>query len=175
MNSYTEEVAEAPPRFPPPSKSDKWERMDYFFSYHLTVGIMWLIIGFIQIYRAKQKGWSLHTKTNWKAHRIFGRVAIFVLIAHTFLFSAMVYENPVNQHPIIIFGYVGVIFHSISNMCLGIMTAIKASRSADDDEKSEYVQKHKMYMFFVYSRTTMGSGTIRIAAWLLWLVGHFLS
>ncbi len=117
----------------------------------------------------------MDTKTNWKAHRIFGRVVVFVLIAHTFLFSAMVYENPVNQHPIIIFGYVGVIFHSISNTCRGIMNAMKASRCVDINEKSEYVRKHKMYMFFVYVRTTMGSGTIRIAAWALWLVGHFLS
>mmetsp|Transcript_14229 Transcript_14229/g.24177 ORF Transcript_14229/g.24177 Transcript_14229/m.24177 type:complete len:269 (-) Transcript_14229:1019-1825(-) len=103
---YSEVVEEAPPRFPPPPKSDKWGRIDYFFCYHLGIGIMWLIVGFIQIYKAKAGGWSLFHKTNWKAHRVFGRVAILIVCAHIFMMAIMTRENPVNQHPIIYSGMV---------------------------------------------------------------------
>jgi hypothetical protein len=91
------------------------------------------------------------------------------------MMAAMTYENPVNQHFIILFGYVGMIFRAISNLLRGFYNAWMAVRSNNQEEKASFMKKHKMYMFFVYARTTMGSGTIRLAAWALWFVGHFLS
>lgn len=89
--------------------------------------------------------------------------------------AVMTYENPVNQHLIILVGYVGMICNAISNLWQGIEYARMAVRSNDQEEKRTSVRKHTMYMFFLYVRSTMGSGSIRIAAWALLLVGHFLS
>lgn len=105
-----------PPRFPPPPKSDKWGRIDYFFSYHLVIGLIWLAVGFLQIYRARDGGWCIDKKMNWKAHRIFGRVALVCVSVHILMVTAMIIENPVNQHPIILFGYCGIILRSLENL-----------------------------------------------------------
>ena len=158
--------------------------MDYFFSYHLAFGILWLFVGYIQIYKAKKGGWALSDKTNWKAHRVFGRVAFVLVICHICMMAIMTRENPVNQHPIILFGYCGMIFRSIRNVYKGVKYArLTASTSptrnenqSDEDRRQHLLNRryHEMYMFFVYARTTVGSGTIRFAAWALWLVGQFL-
>jgi hypothetical protein len=171
---YSENNTGVPPRFPPPPKSVKYERIDYFFSYHLAFGVTWLTVGFIQIYKARSGGWCLDEKSNWKAHRLFGRVALLSVMFHVCMMAIMTYENPVNQHPIILFGYSGMIYRSLTNIRQGIKNAMKAVRSTDEKEKHNYIKKHKMYMFMVYARTTMGSGTIRIAAWALWFIGHFM-
>jgi hypothetical protein len=131
--------------------------------------------GSFQIYRAKEGGWSSSHATNWQAHRIFGWFDIFFVCAHICMMAVMTYENPVNQHLIILVGYVGMICNAISNLLHGIEYARMAVRSNDQEEKRTSVRKHTMYMFFLYVRSTMGSGSIRIAAWALLLVGHFLS
>lgn len=184
LNRYSEVVDEAPPRYPPPPKEDKWGRMDYFFSYHLGIGIIWLFVGFIQIYKAQEGGWSLTPKTNWKAHRAFGRVAIVIVCAHICMMAIMTNENPVNQHPIILFGYCGMIFRSVRHVYLGVKYAREAAKTSPRRVPNQTVEqrnehrfnrrKHEMYMFYVYARTTVGSGTIRVAAWALWLVGQYL-
>lgn len=163
--------------------------MDYFFSYHLCVGLIWLVVGSVQIYHAKEGAWSRTRALNWKAHRIFGWFAIFFLVLHIAMMAAMTIENPVNQHQVILIGYVGMVYRAIANLSKGIkhgrLARIKNAKMAegggserrdkDKDKDEENRQKHKMYMFFVYVRTTMGSGSIRIGAWALWLVGHFMS
>ena len=153
---------------------------------------MWLTVGCFQIY--------FTPPTSWKAHRIFGRVAVVVLVGHIIMMAVMTYENPVNQHLIIIVGYVGMICNAISNLWQGINYArmTVAARREEEEKNScvigrfknwvsamfsskkqtgsgSYAQLHKMCMFNVYVRSTMGSGSIRIAAWALLLVGHFLS
>ncbi|KAL7493450.1 hypothetical protein ACHAWT_006652 [Skeletonema menzelii] len=158
--------------------------MDYFFSYHLGIGIIWLFVGFIQIYKAQEGGWSLTPKTNWKAHRAFGRVAIVIVCAHICMMAIMTNENPVNQHPIILFGYCGMIFRSVRHVYLGVKYARQAAKTSPRrvpnqtaEQRNEHRfnrRKHEMYMFYVYARTTVGSGTIRVAAWALWLVGQYL-
>jgi aerobic-type carbon monoxide dehydrogenase small subunit (CoxS/CutS family) len=181
---------------------------------------MWLTVGCFQIY--------FTPPTSWKAHRIFGRVAVVVLVGHIVMMAVMTYENPVNQHLIILVGYVGMICNVISNLWQGIkyarmtvaarreeeeknsgvicrckkwVSTMFSSQSArrEEEEKNSgvicrckkwvstmfsskkqkssetFAQLHKMCMFNVYVRSTMGSGSIRIAAWALLLVGHFLS
>ncbi len=117
------------------------------------------------------------------------------------MMAVMTYENPVNQHLIILVGYVGMICNVISNLWQGIKYArtTVAARREEEEEKNSgvicsfkkwvstmfsskkqkssetFAQLHKMCMFNVYVRSTMGSGSIRIAAWALLLVGHFLS
>lgn len=129
-------------------------------------------------------------------HRILGLIATIVLCAHICMMAAITSENPVNQHPIIILGYVGMICSGILNFLQGIRYAMMAVAAKREENRwnwnriknkiknrimnrvvasAENVQKHKMFMFNTYVRTTMGSRSIRIAAWALLLVGNFLS
>jgi hypothetical protein len=154
------------------------------------------LFGFIQIYYAKEDGWSSTPATNWMCHRILGLIATIVLCAHICMMAAITSENPVNQHPIIILGYVGMICSGILNFLQGIRYAMMAVAAKREENRwnwnriknkiknrimnrvvasAENVQKHKMFMFNTYVRTTMGSRSIRIAAWALLLVGNFLS
>ena len=188
LNRYTTVIDDKDPSRPlfPPPKEDKSGRIDYFFGLHLAVGIMWLLVGFIQIYQAKLGGWSLSPNTNWKAHRMFGKVVIVIVIAHICIMGLMALENPVNQHRWIRFAYTGMVYHALSILLKGVEYARKTARSSplkveNENQTNEKIYEHRlnrtkhgMYMFFLYTRTTMGSGTIRVTAWVLWLVGQFL-
>ncbi len=149
--------------------------MDYLFGLHLAIGILWLAVGFIQIYKAKKNGWSRTDETNRKAHRIFGKFAVFTVLLHTCITTTMTLENPVNQHRIIKFAYAAIVFQSISNIWQGVKYAILTRNRREDDDHLLYKKKHEMYMFYVYTRSTLGAATIRVTAWALWLVGQFLS
>ena len=87
----------------------------------------------------------------------------------------MTAENPVNQKPVILVIYASMVLSAISEFLAAYYYARKTKDSEDDVKKSENKTMHEMHAFFLYARTIMGSGPIRIAAWLLWLVGHFVS
>jgi len=176
---YTEQLDSMPSALlkgPPLDGSDKWGRIDWYFANHLVFGTLWLLVGFIQIYQAKPGAWSFDPATNWKVHRNFGRIAVTSISIHIILMIFMTSDNPVNQHPIIVFMYVARIVGSVQNLWLGLKHAFAMTAIDDKDspEHRAHKEKHKLYMFYLYTRSTMGSGSIRLGAWVLWLVGHFL-
>eukprot|EP00984_Skeletonema_dohrnii_P010032 scaffold3880_cov79-Skeletonema_dohrnii-CCMP3373.AAC.1 len=126
------------------------------------------------IYKHKVGGWSFERGEHWKTHRMFGKVALFISLLHTFMMTLMAWENPVNQRLIIQIGYGGMVLQSARLLRNGIKYAGLTARSTGDQKKTNK-KLHEMSMFLLYVKTIRGSGTIRITAWLLWFVGQFLS
>lgn len=165
---YTEHLENIPPRVLPvtpliPPDLGRWERIDIFLSWHLTMAVLWLLFGFVQIFRAKDGEWSPDNKANWRAHRRFGQVTIGILCLHTLMMVLMAIENPVNQRYIIRIDYCLMVVETVYYLYKGISSAKKKER-----------EKHALYMFRIYLRSTMGSGSIRFSAWVLWLLGKFM-
>mmetsp|Transcript_12843 Transcript_12843/g.19368 ORF Transcript_12843/g.19368 Transcript_12843/m.19368 type:complete len:518 (+) Transcript_12843:49-1602(+) len=172
---YTEVLEEnPPPLFSRPPTSAKYERIDWFFFFHLSIGLLWLCAASLQIYKHKVGGWSFERGEHWKTHRMFGKVALFISLLHTFMMTLMAWENPVNQRLIIQIGYGGMVLQSARLLRNGIKYAGLTARSTGDQKKTNK-KLHEMSMFLLYVKTIRGSGTIRITAWLLWFVGQFLS
>eukprot|EP00985_Skeletonema_marinoi_P012771 scaffold6257_cov66-Skeletonema_marinoi.AAC.1 len=172
---YTEVLEEnPPPLFSRPPTSAKYERIDWFLFFHLSIGLLWLCAASLQIYKNKVGGWSFERGEHWKTHRMFGKVSLFIALLHTFMMMYMNLENPVKQAPIIRLGYLGMATQSAKFLYYGTKYASLTARSTGD-EKKKSKKLHEMNMFLLYVKTIRGSGTIRISAWLFWFVGQFLS
>ncbi|KAK1741658.1 hypothetical protein QTG54_007231 [Skeletonema marinoi] len=172
---YTEVLEEnPPPLFSLPPKSAKYERIDWFLFFHLSIGLLWLCAAFLQIYKHKVGGWSFEREEHWKTHRWFGKVSLLIAILHTLMMTYITLENPVNQDFMITVGYLGMVIQSVILLQRGFKFASLTARSTGD-EKKRFKKLHEMSMFQLYVKTIRGSGTIRISAWLLRLVGQFLS
>lgn len=172
---YTEVLEENPPLlFSQPPTSAKYERIDWFLFFHLSIGLLWLCAASLQIYKHKVGGWSFEREEHWKTHRMFGKVSILIALLHTLMMTYITFENPVKQAPIIRWGYLGMVFQSAKFLYYGTKYARLTARSTGD-EKKKSKKLHEMNMFLLYVKTIRGSGTIRISAWLFWLVGQFLS
>ena len=172
---YTEVLEEnPPPLFSQPPTSAKYERIDWFLFFHLSIGLLWLCAAFLQIYKHKVGGWSFEREEHWKTHRMFGKVSLLIALLHTVMMTYIAFENPVKQAPIIVICYLGIVIQTVRDLVKGIRYASLTARSTGD-EKKRFKKLHEMSMFILYVKTIRGSGTIRISAWLLWIVGQFLS
>eukprot|EP00985_Skeletonema_marinoi_P003105 scaffold1290_cov119-Skeletonema_marinoi.AAC.6 len=172
---YTEVLEENPPRlFSQPLTSAKYERIDWFLFFHLSIGLLWLCAASLQIYKHKVGGWSFEREEHWKTHRMFGKVSLLIALLHTLMMTYITFENPVKQRLIILIGYWGMVSQSVRHLSRGIKFASLTARSTGD-EKKRFKKLHEMNMFILYVKTIRGSGTIRISAWLLWIVGQFLT
>jgi len=140
----------------------------------LSIGLLWLCAASLQIYKNKVGGWSFERGEHWKTHRMFGKVSLFIALLHTFMIMYITLENFVNQRLIIVIGYWGMVYQSVRLLYYGTKYASLTARSTGD-EKKRFKKLHEMNMFILYVKTIRGSGTIRISAWLLWIVGQFLS
>eukprot|EP00562_Extubocellulus_spinifer_P002113 CAMPEP_0178489204 /NCGR_PEP_ID=MMETSP0696-20121128/10256_1 /TAXON_ID=265572 /ORGANISM="Extubocellulus spinifer, Strain CCMP396" /LENGTH=492 /DNA_ID=CAMNT_0020116999 /DNA_START=68 /DNA_END=1546 /DNA_ORIENTATION=- len=149
------------------------EELDPYFTAHLIAGLGWLFFGFVQIFWAR-KGWSTNTEVQHKIHRLFGYcVALPALFCHLFFASRMILRNPVNQVGVIKSLYISTVFESVLSCYIGIGYMRKAKRATDTTRKERLKQMHKVRMTFAYFQSIFGSGSIRIAAWILWVVGKF--
>lgn len=166
------------------------DNMDNILFFHLCGGMLWLTVGFMQIYWANN-GWSNDKKKNGKAHKVFGRfVALPAFAIHMFFTSRIVYNNPVNQTPLITTQYVFTFIDSIVLAVMGVVKIKKANKlweeaskaKSGSDKQKELITKgntakarHIMRMTSCFIESLFGSGAIRITAWFLWLLGKFLS
>jgi len=105
---------------------------------------------------------------------MFGKVSLLIALLHTLMMTYITVENPVNQDSMITVGYLGMVIQSVKLLYNGFKYASLTARSTGD-EKKKSKKLHEMSMFLLYVKTIRGSGTIRISAWLLRLVGQFLS
>jgi len=144
-----------------------FDEIDLLFTLHLTFGMLWLCAGFLQIWLA-QTGWSRVREVRHKAHRIFGRLSVFCLIAHITMASYMVYSNPVKQSRWIQLMYGATILAAIERTYKGLKHG-KLGRKGH----TASINLHKAAMTRNYVWTTFGSGAIRLTSWLLWCVGKF--
>jgi len=146
----------------PESESQHFKNLDLFFSLHLFCGLLWLTVGGLQIFWAK--AWSIDTHHNRRAHKIFGYfVALPALALHLIDGFYMAYMNPVNQDWTIQFLYFGMVINATQQVVVAMQHAHPETR-----------RFHKYRMVKLYILTIFGSGAIRFAAWILWLVGKFL-
>eukprot|EP00984_Skeletonema_dohrnii_P005919 scaffold2103_cov99-Skeletonema_dohrnii-CCMP3373.AAC.3 len=172
---YTEVLEEnPPPLFSQPPTSAKYERIDWFLFFHLSIGLLWLCAASLQIFKHKVGGWSFDPEDHWKTHRWFGKVSLFISLLHTCMMTYITWENPLNQDTMIVVGYFGMVIQSVMHLIRGYKYAVLTARSTGDEKKTNK-KLHEMSMFLLYVKTIRGSGTIRISAWLLWFVGQFLS
>lgn len=189
--AYTGPISDDP--VPNPERGSG-EELDPIFKLHLLGGILWLLFGFLQIFRARS-GWSTNREIQLKIHRMFGMfVAIPALANHLFHTLKIVLRNPVNQQFPIMVTYYSVLFDSFLMCILGVRDMMNSKRIHPDPypaiENSlkhgkpvppewktalELRNRHKLRMAFCYFHSIFGSGPIRVTAWLLWLVGKFLN
>ena len=188
---YTEEINHSSNQNPARQSP---EELDPYFTKHLTFGILWLSVGFYHILNARH-GWSSNPEINRAVHRWFGRlVAMPSYLLHYYYAWKMVLRNPVEQDPIIKFQYIGTLgmffrllsffepiiilkhIFSVDNaiLCfLGLNLIFLARKEKDPKKKKELHGKHKTRMVFMYIESMFGSGTIRVTAWILWMIAKF--
>lgn len=99
----------------------------------------------------------------------------------------MAFRNIVNQNFVIRGQYFMIVVESLLLFASGINWAIQARRTqkkaeATDDpaEKRKlendvrmFRAKHMVRMFFTWIQSVAGSGSVRLAAWLLWVLSKF--
>jgi len=159
--------------FQDPDQIERDEELDPVFAYHLLAGILWLSAGFLQIYFARS-GWSTNKTLNHEYHRKFGKVvAIPSLLFHIFCTCRIIWRNPVEQTWAIRFQYIFTVADSIILAILGIK-AIRDSRKPENaNDQAMLRSTHKLRMAFCYFESIFGSGSIRLTAWVLWIVAKF--
>ena len=176
LYSYTEVLENnPPPLFSQPPPTERYARIDWFIFFHLSIGMLWLCAGFLQIYKNKVGGWSSNREEHWDFHRKFGKLGFGISFLHTLMMTYITWENPLNQGTPIKLGYFGMALQSVRLFCIGSKYASATARSPKDSvEKEKNKKLHEMAMVEFWVKTIRGSGTIRISAWFLWFVGQFL-
>ena len=122
------------------------------------------------------------------AHRFFGRYfASVAFFCHLYMAFRMAFRNIVNQAFVIRGQYFMIVVESLLLFGSGINWAIQARRTenkaeatADPVEKSKlekdvrmFRAKHMVRMFFAWIQSVAGSGSVRLAAWLIWVLSKF--
>ena len=98
-----------------------------------------------------------------KAHKLFGMfVALPAFLCHIVMASRIAFRNPVNQATFIALQYWAMIAESLLLCANGIYFA-----------RQKNYPMHTVRMFFTWVQSVVGSGAIRITAWVLWLIGKF--
>jgi hypothetical protein len=89
-------------------------------------------------------------------------VALPAFFCHIAMASRIAWRNPVNQVSFISIQYWAMIFESLLLAANGIWFAMEKN-----------YPMHLVRMFFTWIQSVVGSGSIRLTAWVLWLIGKF--
>lgn len=76
--------------------------------------------------------------------------------------SRIAWRNPVNQVRFISIQYFAMIAESLLLAANGLWFAMEGNHGM-----------HIVRMFFTWIQSVVGSGSIRLTAWILWLIGKF--
>jgi hypothetical protein len=103
-------------------------------------------------------------KVRRKAHKLFGTfVALPIFFGHLGMACRIAWRNPVNQSTFISLQYFAMIAESFLLAMNGIWFAMEGNHHG----------MHIVRMFFTWIQSVVGSGSIRLTAWILWLIGKF--
>ena len=143
-------------------RHDYNEHIDWTVGLHASAGLLWVLLGAIQIFYAERQ---LSHRTRF--HKYFGIAATISLYVHMLGAVHILYRDIVHHN----------IFPKMMLFSDVLMSSYYIGRGIQLRKMTEGIPNkfmHRTMMFFGFVHAIEGSGQIRFTAWYIWIISRFL-